>query len=209
MVRINLLPPEISEKRRFEQRFVWVLLAAAIVFVVIGIAWAFLQWMVSQRNDELQANLETSQQVRAQAEAFKVFEMKETELATLQATANTALASRVDWARITNELSLVLPSEAWLGTLEANETDGLIMTGFILDATDDVPDAGHKAVAKLLFRLADLELVDNVWLTSSLKNSDADTGTGLLEFEVTTGVVKPPATASTSSVPAPPAPPAQ
>lgn len=205
MVRINLLPPEITEKRRFEKHFAWVLLAGAAVFAIVALTWVFLQWQVSQKNNELQQNLATYQQVQAQAEAFKVFELKETELATLRSTANTALVARIDWARITNEVSLILPPEAWLTSIEADEEDGLRMSGHILDSPNDIPDAGHKAVAKLLFRLADLELVDNVWLTSSVKSEDAETEDTLLDFEVSTGLKKPAAPATTSSVPAPPA----
>lgn len=204
MVRINLLPPEITEKRRFEKRFAWVLLGGAAVFALIAVTWMFLQWQVAQKNNELQQNLATYQQVQAQAEAFKVFELKETELATLRSTADTALAARIDWARITNEVSLILPPEAWLNGIEADEVDGLRMTGHILDSPNDIPDAGHKAVAKLLFRLADLELVENVWLTSSVKSEDAETEDTLLDFEVSTGLKKPAAPATTSSVPAPP-----
>lgn len=205
MVRINLLPPEIIEKRRFEKRFAWVLVGGAATFAVIAVVWMFLQWQVSQKNNELQGSLATYQQVQAQAEAFKVFELKETELSAVRATADKALAARVDWARITNEISLILPPEAWLTDMEADEADGLSMAGHILDSPNDIPDAGHKAVAKLLFRLADLELIDNVWLTSSVKSVDAETEAPLLDFEVSTGLKKPAAPATTSSVPAPPA----
>ncbi|PKQ29354.1 MAG: hypothetical protein CVT60_05820 [Actinobacteria bacterium HGW-Actinobacteria-10] len=205
MVRINLLPPEIIEKRIFEKRFAWVLLAGAVTFAVIAVVWVFLQWQVSQKNNELQQNLATYQQVQAQAEAFKVFELKESELAAVRATADKALAARVDWARITNEISLILPPEAWLTAMEADEESGLSMIGHILDSPTDIPDAGHKAVAKLLFRLADLELVENVWLISSVKSVETESEAHLLDFEVSTGLKKPAAPVTTSSVPAPPA----
>ncbi|MHB9003201.1 MAG: PilN domain-containing protein [Coriobacteriia bacterium] len=205
MVRINLLPPEIIERRIFEKRFAWVLLGGAVAFALIAVVWMFFQWQVSQKNSELQQNLATYQQVQAQAEAFKVFELKESELAAVRSTADKALAARVDWARITNEISLILPPEAWVTGIEADEAEGLSMAGHILDSPTDIPDAGHKAVAKLLFRLADLELIDNVWLTSSVKSVDSESETTLLDFDVSTGLKKPAAPAATSSVPAPPA----
>lgn len=205
MVRINLLPPEITEKRRLEQRLVWVGLAAMVVFVVLGLVWAFLLWQVGQKNSELQANVEAANQVKAQAEAFKVFELKEGELTARKQTAQTALAQRVDWARVVNELSLVLPSDTWLTSLQGNEVDGLDMTGEILDSPNDVPDAGHKAVAKTLVRLSSLELLYNVWLVNSTKSVNITADAPIIEFEMTAQVVRPDAaTTSNSSVPAPP-----
>lgn len=205
MVRINLLPPEITERRKFEQRLVWVGMGAVLVFVVLGLVWGFMAWQVSQKNAVLQANLDSASQVRNQAEAFKVFELKEGELATRKQTAAKALASRIDWARILNELSLVLPSDAWLTSLDARQTDGITLTGMVLDSPNDVPDAGHKAVAKTLVRLSSLELLYNVWLTNSSKTVDGATETPLIEFEITSQVVRPPAsTTTTASVPAPP-----
>lgn len=205
MVRINLLPPEITEKRKFEQRLVWVGFAAIVLFAVLGLVWAFLLWQVNQKNAELQANVEAANQVKAQAEAFKVFELKEGELIARKQTAQTALAQRVDWARVVNELSLVLPSDTWLTSLQGSELDGLDMTGEILDSPNDVPDAGHKAVAKTLVRLSSLELLYNVWLVNSTKSVNITADAPIIEFEVTAQVVRPDAaTTSNSSVPAPP-----
>jgi len=205
MVRINLLPPEITEKRKFEQRLVWVGFAAVVVFVVLGIVWSFLLWQVSQKNAELQTNLEAANQVRSQAEAFKVFELKEGQLAARKLTAETALAQRVDWGRIVNELSLVLPSDTWLTSLQGSEVDGLNLTGQIIDSPNDVPDAGHKAVAKTLVRLSSLELLYNVWLVNSTKAENIDADAPIIEFEMTSLVVRPPATTTNNpSVPAPP-----
>lgn len=205
MVRINLLPPEIGERRKFEQQFTYVVAAGLLLLVILGLAWAFLQWQVAQKSDVLQTNRETASKVQAQAEAFKVFELKEQDFAARQAIAAAALAGRVDWSRIANEISLVLPSDVWLNSIEAEEEDGLTLIGMAIDSETDVPDLGHKAVAKTLVRLADLALLENVWLTSSEKTLDSETEATLIEFEITSGVVKPAAPATTnSSVPAPP-----
>lgn len=205
MVRINLLPPEILEKRKFEKRIVYVGLAALLVAVVLLGVWGALWWQVNQRNAELQSNLELANQFRKQAEAYKVFEDKETALGERLATAETALAGRVDWGRITNELSLVLPSDVWLTMLEGDQEGGLSLTGSAIDSDTDVPDVGHKAVAKTLVRLADLELVNNVWLITSEKTEYEDTGKHVIAFEISTGIKMPAAPdTSSSSVPAPP-----
>lgn len=205
MVRINLLPPEIGERRKFEQRIAYVVAVGLLAFVIIGLVWAFLQWQVAQKTDVLQTNQETANKVRAQAEAFKVFELKEQDFEARQQVASLALAGRVDWSRIANELSLVLPSDVWLTSLKADELDGLVLVGEAIDSEIDVPDLGHKAVAKTLVRLADLQLLNNVWLTSSSKGENAEADAMVIEFEITTGVEKPATPeANSASVPAPP-----
>ncbi|MDP2233671.1 MAG: hypothetical protein Q8K89_08550 [Actinomycetota bacterium] len=210
MIRINLLPPEITEKRKFEQRLVWVFAAALLVFVVLVLVWSFLAYQVSQKNSVLQSNLDAANQVRSQAETFKVFELKESELEARKRTAAMALSQRVEWGRLVNELSLVLPSDAWLTFLDGSEVDGLSMLGQVLDSPDDVPDAGHKAVAKTLVRLSSLDLLYNVWLENSLKTVNTAADAPIIEFEMSAQVVRPEPVASTapSTVPAPPTTPA-
>lgn len=210
MIRINLLPPEITEKRKFEQRLVWVFAAVLLVFVVLVLVWSFLAYQVSQKNSVLQSNLDAANQVRSQAETFKVFELKESELEARKQTAAVALSQRVEWARLVNELSLVLPSDAWLTSLDGSEVDGLDLMGQVLDSPDDVPDAGHKAVAKTLVRLSSLDLLYNVWLENSLKTVNSDADAPIIEFEMSAQVVRPDPVPSiaTTSVPAPPTTPA-
>lgn len=203
MVRINLLPPEITEKRKFERFLGYVMLVGAVLIAVIVVVWGFLQWQVSRSNATLQQTLDSAAQVRNQAEAFKIFETRATELAQRKQVAQQALAGRIDWGRLTNEMSLVLPSDVWLLSLEANE-ESLVFTGDAIDAPNDVPDLGHKAVAKTLVRLSGLDLIENVWLTRSEKQDLEELNGQVINFEISSTVKKPAASTTTSSVPAPP-----
>lgn len=208
MVRINLIPREIVEKRKYERYFRYVFIAGAIILVILFGAWAILSFQVSSRNDDLQARKEVAAQYNTQAEAFAIFEEKQSDLASRQAIAEQALAGRINWAKVSNEVSLVLPSEVWAVGLAATQDTGMQFTLVALDATD-TPDIGHKAVAKTMVRLNDLNDLYNVWLTASQK-SKLTLGTAVqpvINFQVTASVVKPAAPASATaplSVPAPP-----
>jgi Tfp pilus assembly protein PilN len=208
MVRINLIPKEIVEKRRYERYFRYVFIAGGIILVVLFGAWAFLTFMVNSRNDDLQARKEVAAQYNTQAAAFAIFEEKQSDLAARTAITEQALAGRINWAKISNEVSLVLPSEVWTVGLSASQDQGMQFTLVALDAAD-TPDTGHKAVAKTMVRLNDLDDLYNVWLTASQK-SKLTLGTAVqpvINFQVTSSVVKPAAPASataSSSVPAPP-----
>ncbi|MDP2182442.1 MAG: hypothetical protein Q8K99_07720 [Actinomycetota bacterium] len=206
MIRINLLPREIIEKRKFERLITFVALGGLVVFLVVAAVWGVMAWQVAGRNSLLQAEQDTAVTLRNSAEALKVFEDKEGALESRLSIAREALAKRADWGRIVNEFSLVLPSDVWLDSLSGDEESGLTIDCSALDSVTDVPDFGHKAVAKTLVRLADLELVDEVWLVSSTKSAYEDTEDYVITFSITTGVVRPaaPDTTTNSSEPAPP-----
>lgn len=169
MTNINLLPPEILERRRAEKRMTWVGLAAAATGVVLLAVYAFGYLGLQAKENDLALVQQQVQSAQAQADQLAIFEQRATELKTRRATAEVALASRQDWARLFSEMSLVLPSDVWVGTMAADQTDGLQIAGFAIDSPTDSPDLGHKAIAKTLVRLAELEQLKDVWLTNSTK----------------------------------------
>jgi len=207
MIRINLLPREILEKRKFE-RGIWFVIVGGLIGLAIVLGVFFINiWRISSRNAILQQSQQTASQLRNQAEAYRIFEEKEDVLVQRKAAADVALARRVDWGRMTNELSLILPNDVWLYQFVGDEDDGNSLQGYAVDTPTDVPDLGHKSIAKTMIRLADLEQINAVWLLESTKEETfEDTEEPVVRFHITTGVVRPPAEAAqqTASVPAPP-----
>jgi Tfp pilus assembly protein PilN len=208
MVRINLLPPEILEKRRYERFFKYVYFAAAIIAVVLIGMWLLLGIQVSGRNRDLQSRQELANKLNAEAEAFAVFEQKQADLDARKAVATTALAGRVNWARVSNEISLVLPSEVWANGITANQDTGVQFALVALDGADS-PDVGQKAVAQTMVRLNDLDSLYDVWLKATSKGAlqIGESTTPVIDFQLTAQVVKP-ASANAATAPGVPAPPA-
>jgi len=202
MVRINLLPQEIIEKRRFERNLRYVLLGGVAALVVLFAVYGLLAMQVASANAELQDRQQTEANLRAQAEAFSIFEEKESDLEARLALAEQALAGRVDWGRLANELSLIMPSDVWVVTLTCDEEQGVTMFARAVDSETDVPDVGHKAVAKTLVRMADLEQLSSVWLSQSTKAEYEEKP--VIDFTVTTAVVRPDLEGDADSEPAPP-----
>lgn len=204
MMRINLLPPEILERRRAEKRVGWVVLAAIGIAVVLAGVWGFGLFNVGGKRDELASLQQQVQVTNTAAEQLAIFEERAAELETRSATAAMALGDRRDWARILDEISLVLPADMWIQTLATAEGEGVSLNGYAIDAPADSPDVGHKAIAKALVRLADLDALYDVWLTSSLKAEFEEQPA--IQFTITAKVVAPPAatagpTATTTSAP--------
>jgi len=210
MIRINLLPKEILEKRRFNSGIQLIVLAMVAMLAIVVVWFGVNIWRIAGKNALLQQTEQTASQLRNQAEAYKIFEEKEDALTQRKQIADEALAFRVDWGRLTNELSLVMPTDSWLWNLQADEDDGVALSGYTIDVPTDVPDVGYKSVAQTMIRLANLEQIDAVWLLSTYKETYREQPA--IGFEITTGIVRPMAEAELdqdSSVPAPPTEPAE
>ncbi|MHB1324259.1 MAG: PilN domain-containing protein [Coriobacteriia bacterium] len=193
MMRINLLPPEILERRRAERRIGWVILGAVGVAVVLAGVWTVSYFRVQGRQAELAELQQQVQSTNAQATQLAIFEQRATELEARRTLVGLALGDRRDWAKLFDEVSLVLPADVWVQALTAGEGEGVSISGYALDAPDDSPDVGHKSIAKVLVRLADLDNLYDVWLTSSVKAEYEERP--VIQFSITSKVVAPAAPA--------------
>jgi Tfp pilus assembly protein PilN len=189
MMRINLLPPEILERRKAERRIGWVILAAVGVAVILAGVWAFGYFRLESKQDELADVQQLVQSTQAQADQLAVFEQRATELEARKATAERALGTRRNWGKLFDEISLVLPSDVWLQTMSASEDAGLSFGGYAVDVPGDSPDAGHKPIAKTLVRLADLDELYDIWLTASTRATFQEQPA--IQFSISAGVVPP------------------
>ncbi len=189
MMRINLLPPEVLERRKAEKGIGYVVLAAVGVALILAVAWGFGFMRLQDKEGELATLQQEVQTTQAQANQLAIFEERAVELDARKAVVTQALGDRRNWGRLCDELSLVLPSDVWVQTLQLAEDDGLLMTGYALDNATDTPDAGHIPVAKLLVRLADLEMLQDAWLSGSSKGEFEERPA--ITFSVTAGVKAP------------------
>lgn len=189
MMRINLLPPELLEKRQSEQRIVWVMAGALVLAVILAGVWGVGSFIENTKRDELAAMQQQAAAIQAQADQLAIFEQRAAELEERKAMVLTALGGRVDWAQLLDELSLVLPSDLWVQTMMLSEVNGVSMSGYAIDSSTDVPDLGHKAIARGLVRIADLENLSDVWLDSSAKTEFSEQDA--IQFSITAKVTRP------------------
>lgn len=188
-MRINLLPPEILERRQAEQRIKYVIFAAIGVAAILAVVWMFSFVRVQGKEGELAALQQEVELANAQAAQLAIFEERAAELETRRTTVQQALGNRIEWARIFDEVSLVLPSDIWLQNMAVDEESGVALNGYAIDVPGDSPDAGHKAIAKALVRLADLDALYDVWLTNSTKSTFEDQPA--IQFSISTQVAIP------------------
>lgn len=164
MIRINLLPPEIIERRRWERFYPYVFVVAGVLLAIVLVTWGALRFAVASRQDELQSIEQNATDLRAQAESLAVFELKEQELAQRQSIAEDALSGRVDMGRLAEEVSLVLPEEVWAQTLACDQNTGLSASLWAPEPLGQSVSEGYKSAASTLVRLGSLSSLTDVWL---------------------------------------------
>jgi len=167
MVQINLLPPEIIERRKYDRYYPYIFIVAGILVAVIAVVWITMQLLVSQQTQVLQQTKESTAQVNAQAESLAIFEQKRGELEARQEIADAALTGRIDMGGLAEDISLVLPEEIFTSRLKADEQSGLEIDGY--SPISGLPNvkSGYKSIAACLVRLSSLDSLKDVWLTSA------------------------------------------
>ena len=211
MFRINLLPKEVLERRRYEGWYRWVfILAVGLIAIIIAVS-VLLYFDVRAKEDQLQAVLDQSKLYAADAEQLSIFQNKEEELQKRQNIAETALAGRVNVGQLANDVSLVLPDEVWLDLLTINQDTGLTLSADTPRTTGESTDVAFKSVAKTLVRLNELPQLYDVWLSSAANGTwgqwassvQANAGTPIavkvVTFQASGKIVRPPSASATAS----------
>lgn len=199
MIRINLLPPEITDKRKAERRWYYVVLGAVGIYLVLAVFWFVMFLQVTAKSADVGAKMQEAQALQQQASSFKVFEDRQADLKARQATVDKALTGRREWSKLFTELALVLPADAWLEKLHVDEK-AFQISGQSLAPTGDEQSSGFKPVAKLLVHMADLQDLENVWLGSSNKSQVLSQDT--VTFDITADISQ--VATKTAGAPAPP-----
>lgn len=167
MVRINLLPRELIERRRWERFYPIVFVIAAIAFAVVLLVVLGQFLLVQTQRRNLQATQNAAQEFAKQAQDFAIFTQREDALKARVKVAQGALSGRIDWARLANEVSLVLPDEVWVTNIAGDQVSGMNLSGNTPYMDPASADEGFKSVAKTLVRLSALPELYDVWLTNA------------------------------------------
>jgi Tfp pilus assembly protein PilN len=198
MLRINLLPPEVLDHRRFEGWYRYIFIVTTGLALLVLLTSAGLYLLVQQRNDSLQTQLDLAAQYTEQGKAFDVFEEKEKAFTSRQALAQAAMADRIDLGKVSEELSMILPDEVWFDSMGVDQNSKLSIAANTPRSSSQSLDVSYKSVAKTLVRMNDLSEVTDVWLSnatngtwSSWDGSTVDTVAPVVQFTVSAQVLKP------------------
>ncbi len=167
---INLLPPEIVERRQAEKRLTVVLLLTIVYVVILFLFYLFLQAKVYQETLVLRELQTQNQLLNRQIGEFKVFEERKNLVDKHRQVIEQAITGEVSWYQMLLELSMVIPSDVSLDSFTGDTVGGITMSG---------KARSYLSVAKWLVRLNELESISNVWLDNVSKSE------GVVSFSIT------------------------
>jgi Tfp pilus assembly protein PilN len=120
--RVNLLPPEIAEKRAF--RRIQIGLSATVLVAVagVGLLYSSAASSVSNAQSDLDAATATGADLKAQAAEYSEVTASYARAAAAQVMLQTAMGDEVRYSQLLNDLSLSVPSNVWLKSITYTQT---------------------------------------------------------------------------------------
>lgn len=183
MTRINLLPPERIKKPKGAPRagagpsYLWLLIVLPlIVAVAMGIWYFSLNSKIDEKNKAIEAAKTELADWQAKNQQLQSYKARQEEIVRIEATVVTALANRVYWARILNEIAIMCPKDIWLTELAGTSAEGsgtVQFQGYALQCPNRAlggmfwyyPD--YRPIAGWLERMAQIAEFQRVWLASA------------------------------------------
>jgi Tfp pilus assembly protein PilN len=152
---INLLPPEIIEKRESEKRLLIIGLVSLLYIAILVMIYVLLQAKLYQENLVLTQLKTQNALLNKQIAEFKIFEERKAAVDSRRQVIEQAMAGEISWYKLFLEMSMIIPNDIALESLSVDLAEGLKMNG---------KAKSYLAIAKLMVRLNELDEVENVWL---------------------------------------------
>ncbi len=164
---INLLPPEIIEKRESEKRLALILFFVAAYIILLLLVYLGFQGRILQENRKLAVLKSQNEELNKKIAEYKVFQERKDAVERRKNIIQQALSDEVSWYRVLLEIGLLLPREMSLNSLAADNLKGIDMSG---EARD------YLTVAKWLVRLKEIPGVTDVWLDNVSRKTGGAAG---------------------------------
>lgn len=152
---INLLPPEIIEKRESEKRLLLIGLVTLLYIAILVMIYVLLQAKLYQENLVLTQLKTQNALLNKQIAEFKIFEERKAAVDSRRQVIEQAMAGEISWYKLLLEMSMIIPNDIALESLNVDLEQGLKMNG---------KAKNYLAIAKLMVRLNELDEVGSVWL---------------------------------------------
>jgi len=179
MTRINLLPPELIERQRARRQTTIVAIVGFVVILLLGAFYVLQQLKLSDLDEKLAQQRATNADLAAQVNDLKRFDELIAQIRDREELLVTLLENEVRWSGVLRDLSLVIPSTAWLEGLDAAVRDPLVTnvdTGAIGAVDPNIVGAitftgkadRHPTVAEWLTALEKIRGFLNPWISESV-----------------------------------------
>jgi Tfp pilus assembly protein PilN len=185
MKRFNLLPPEQRVKASRERGLLYAIVLLVAVVAVLGLVYMQQKGTVNDKQGELDQLTAQTAVVQQQIVALQPYAQIQTTRTAMTQTARSIYDAGVQWSTIFQEISLVIPENVRLVTLNCTVPPAMLpgaatTPGTAPAGTADVTFSGvtyaHRDVAEFMTRLGLIPQLTNIQLSSSA-GAASSTGT--------------------------------
>jgi Tfp pilus assembly protein PilN len=178
--RINLLPPERAQQRRARQITATMVTAGLALVVLLGVVYVAQVIRLHGQTNDLHAQQQKNAALQSQIATLGQFQQLDTQLSQRTTLLKTLTQDEVRWSVVLADISLVIPSEAWLTDFSATQgaapaQQGAGATASLGSIQLDGITFSHLDVAKWLTRLAAVDAFTNPYLSLSSKSTIGQT----------------------------------
>lgn len=172
LTKINLLPQEILDQRRFELWYPWIISSVIIALLITGIISAILGIGLVGQEDALDQTASEIKTTNAQAAKLKQHEDEKNFLDARQAIVDSALANRLDAYLLSVALTKSLPGPISIERFVYNANKGLTIQGVVEDTGANPESRDWKGVAATIDALEGSSIIRNAWLSRGVMNDN-------------------------------------
>lgn len=187
MRNINLLPPELAERRRARRQAVILVIIGLSYVVLLGLFWVFRNLEVGRQNDRLLVAQRQATALQIQVDELQEFADLERLVKERQATLASVMDRDIAWSRLLIELSMIIPGDAWLTSFVGATEEPQEQTAAPEGGAQAAPLAPTRlgtlnfagttfdfpGVAKWITRLQELKSLQTIWVPSAAKSEIA------------------------------------
>lgn len=120
-VRVNLLPPEVEERRRLRRVQMWLAVAGVLVLAIVGLLYWQASASASAAADELSAAQAEQARLNRQAAQYAEVPAVLAEVDAARAQLATVKSDEVHWSTYLTDLSLRVPANIWLTQMQVSQ----------------------------------------------------------------------------------------
>ncbi|MCA1726154.1 MAG: PilN domain-containing protein [Actinobacteria bacterium] len=178
MTRINLLPPEIAQRQRARRQTTVVAAIALVVVLLLAFFYVLQQITLGGIDRDLKAQRDKNADLQAQVDELKRFDEIIAEIGRKEELLATLLRNEVRWSGVLRDLSLVVPGDAWLLSMDASVEDVLGTSSVSATSSDIIGSISftgvadrHPTVAEWLTALEKIRGFLNPWISESVQGN--------------------------------------
>lgn len=128
MTIINLLPPEIIEKRKKRQQVIFILSLVVLYGMVLSSIWFYLDIKKRTLISDIKKIDEEIAALQPTLEKIRQIEAENAEINRRLSVIQTLIKGRFKWVKVLEEISKTITKEVWLSSLSPSGENGLSLS---------------------------------------------------------------------------------